>query len=219
MPEEYDQEQYADDSVSESDIDDLVNRANTAEAQNMQLNQALTSLSKDDKDDNFLHHQISTQELIEKLEHFYKGDFQGANEAGDYVWIEQEDKTKVTFNDYGVTSMMDIITKYIDKNTILSYYPEERIYEIIGDLGEELVLFILCNYEKIGMDTHYKKTKFRIVITTTLHIIESTYRRALRGRTMEDINQSKIIGQFGRIEQPQPQVMRQPRMMQRILGR
>ena len=47
----------------------------------------------------------------------------------------------------------------------------------------------------MGMDTYFKKTKFRVIIITTLHIIESTYRRAIRGRTSEDINQSRIVTQ------------------------
>ncbi len=90
---------------------------------------------------------------------------------------------------------MEIVTKYLDKNTVLSNYKEERIYEILADIGEEMTLVVFCNYEKMGMDTAYKKSKFRIIVVTTLHIIESTYRRALGGKTSEDLNQSRIVTQ------------------------
>lgn len=209
--------EYSDD-INSTDVDDLVNRANQAEARNVELSQALSGVANSKKDDNFLHHQISTDEMLEKLEHFYRGDFQGEDENGDIVWKAQTDKDLVTFNDFGVTSLMEIVTKYIDKNTILSYYTSERIYEILADIGEDLVLFLLCNYEKIGMDTYFKKTKFRLIITTTLHIIESSYRRSLNGKTMMEINQSRVISQFGNIPggQPSPQARINP--IAKLLG-
>ncbi len=207
------------DEVTENQLIELEDQLQEMQSKNVQLNQAMTSLSSENKDENFLHYQISTQELIEKLEHFYRGDFQATDEEGNTYWEEQDNKDLVTFNDFGVTSMMEIVTKYIDKNTMLSYYTEERINQILGGLGDELVLFILCNYDKLGMDTHFKKSKFRLIVVTTLNIIESTYRRALRGRTMEDLNQSKVVGQFGNMPNEQPRSMGRPNIIRRIIGR
>lgn len=205
--------------MTQEDINELMNRANTAETKNVELQQAMTSLSTEKMDGNFLHHQISSQELLEKLEHFYRGDFQGENEVGDIVWKKQPNNDLVTFNEYGVTSLMEIITKYIDKNTLLSNYTEKRIYEIIRDLGNDLILFMLCNYEQIGMDTYFKKTKFRLIITTTAHTIESCYRRAIDGKTMEELNQSKVVGQFGNnIPSSVSPIERKLNPVQRFLG-
>ncbi len=205
--------------LTQSDINDLIQRASTAETKSAELTQAMSSLSAERTDSNFLHHQISTQELLEKLEHFYRGDFQGENSLGDMVWKNQENKELVTFNEFGVTSIMDIIARYIDKNTILSNYTEKRIYEIIRDIGNDLILFILCNYEQMGMDTHFKKTKFRLIITTTSHTIESCYRRAIDGKTMEELNQSKVVGQFGGNNiQQNPQQERNLNPVQRVFG-
>ncbi len=206
-------------NLTQEDINELIQRASSAETKNIELTQAMSSLSSERIDNNFLHHQISTQELLEKLEHFYRGDFQGENDLGDMVWKNQENKALVTFNEFGVTSIMDIIARYIDKNTILSNYTEKRIYEIIRDIGNDLILFVLCNYEQIGMDTHFKKTKFRLIITTTSHTIESCYRRAIDGKTMEELNQSKIIGQFGSNNlRPQQQQERNLNPVQRAFG-
>ena len=190
------EEEYQDE-VSEDQIQEIINRADKVEADNVKLSQALNVMGSDKREGNFLHHQISTEDMIDKLEHFYRGDKQGYNADGDLVWKKQKNKELITFNEFGVTSLMEIIVKYIDKNTLLSSYTEDRIYQIIADLGKELILFILCNYEKMGMDTHFKKTKFRLIITTTTHIIESTYRRAIGGKTLLEINQSRVIGQFG----------------------
>ena len=110
-------------------------------------------------------------------------------------FVEVLDEELVLFNDYGVNSIMSIIGNYIDKNTILSNYDEMRINEIMADLGDELANFIYCNYEKMGMDSNFKKTRFQLTVLTILHAIESTYRRALRGKTMEDLNSSRIFTQ------------------------
>lgn len=151
-----------------------------------------SSFSDRNIDSNMIKAQMETQELLERLEHFYRGDFQKPNEKGKLIWVPQKDKELVTLNDFGVSSMMEIVSKYLDKNTVLSYYTEERIYEVLADLGDDLVTFMFCNYEKMGMDTRFKRSKFRILITSTLHIIESAYRRAIRGQTFENLNQSKL---------------------------
>ena len=206
------------DEINSDDINELVNRARKAEARNVELSGALNGVANSKKDDNFLHHQLSTEEMLEKLEHFYRGDFQGQDDNGDIVWKKQTNKDLITFNDFGVTSLMEIVTKYIDKNTILSYYTSERIYEILGDIGDDLILFILCNYKKIGMDTYFKKTKFRLIVTTTLHIIESSYRRSLGGKTLAEINQSRVISQFANPTIPQQQPQQKINPIARFFG-
>jgi len=215
--EQEEQEAQMTDDISAQDINDLVNRATRAEDTNMQLSRAMSSFSEEKKDANFLHLQISTEKMLEKLEHFYRGDVMKEKD-GNLKWEQQKNKDLVTFNEYGVTSIMEIVTKYIDRNTILSNYSEERIYEIMGDLGDELTLFILCNYVQLGMNTYFKKTKFRTVITSTLHIIESTYRRAIRGKTLEEMNQSRVIGQFGEAQQPVQTFNRKRNFMEKIMS-
>lgn len=184
------------DEVDSGQVNDLIDRVNSAESRNAKMSQAIQTMSAEKKDGNFLHYQLSTDELLDRLEHFYRSDFQGYDDDGDLVWKKQTNTDLVTFNDFGVSAIMEIVSKYVDKNTILSDYSEERIYQILSDIGDELIMFILCNYEKMGMDTHFKKTKFRLIITTTTHIIESTYRRAKSGNTLKEINQSRVVGQF-----------------------
>jgi len=204
---EYTGQEDLNDNITDKDIEDLITRAESAEDQNTKLNHAMNTLSAGARDSNFLHLQISTQELLERLEHFYRGDYQSP-EDGDLIWKAQTDKALITFNEFGVTSMMEIVSKYIDKNTILSYYKEERIYEILSDLGDELVLFLLCNHVQMGMDTYFKKTKFRMIIITTLHVIESCYRRSVHGRTLDKLNETTVRGEFGTMTRPNEEPIR-----------
>ena len=161
---------------------------------NTQQSIDLSANSIINKNENLIQYQIENTELLDKLEHFYRGEYIGTIN-GETAWVLPEDQTQIPMNKFGVSSMMEIVSKYIDKNTTLSYYSENRIYEVMADLGDELILFVLCNYEKMGMNDKVRKTKFRLLIVTTLHMIESTYRKAISGKTVEEINQSRIISQ------------------------
>lgn len=183
-------------------------------SKNLEMNSALSaSTYKGNEDNNLIQYQIETGEMLEKIEHFLKGERLATDEDGSEGWtgpkktiqVELEDgtieerevlnETLVLFNEYGVNSIMSIIGNYIDKNTILSFYDEMRINEILADLAEELAKFIYCNYEKMGMDTEFKKTRFPLSVLTIIHAIESAYRRAMKGKTFEDINSSRIYTQ------------------------
>lgn len=209
------EEEAYSDNVEENEISNLRDDIEGTGAMASATSDAMAASGGVNKDSNFLHIQISNAEMLEKLEHFYRGDTWGVDKDQNYGWIAPTNLELVTFNDFGVSTMMDIVTKYIDKNTTLSSYNEERIYEILGDLGDELVLLILSNYKQMGMNTYFKKTKFRIVVVTTIHMIESAYRRALRGKTLEEVNQSRVIGQFGNTERGNygPQSTRNSRMV------
>lgn len=208
------------DEITEEDLMNLARRAQSAEANSAKMGQALSSMYGERQDKNFLHHQIATEELLDKLEHFYRGDQKVYDEEGNVDWIEQPNKDLVTFNEFGVAAIMGVIAKYIDRMTILSNYTEQRIYEIIADIGDELILFILSDYEQLGLDTYFKKTQFRLIITTTCHMIESAYRRALHGQTLEELNQSKIVGQFGEPSKQsfQTQPNKKQNAIQRLIG-
>ncbi len=162
---------------------------------NVDLATSASGFAAVNKNENLITYQIENSELLDKLEHFYRGEYIGTTENGDVGWVKPGDQTQIPLNEFGVSAMMEIVSKYIDKNTTLSYYSETRIYEILADLGEELILYILSNYEKMGMNDKFRKTKFRLLVVTTIHMIESTYRKSLAGKTIEEINQSKIVSQ------------------------
>ena len=188
-------------------IEQLENELKATQGKNVEVSSQMHSLVSANKNENVIQYQIENVELLEKLEHFFKGEYIGT-ENGEVGWVTPKDKSQIPLNEFGVSAMMEIVSRYIDKNTTLSYYGEMRIYEILADLGEELILYILCNYEKMGMSDKFRKTKFRLLIVTTLHMIESTYRKAISGKTIEEINQSRIISQSDFIGQRslQPQL-------------
>lgn len=189
-----------DDSVGQF-VQQLQDELGRVSAENINLKSTMSmGQMAESKDRNLVEVQIETRQLLDDLERFYRGQIEQIEiDNGDGTrsiqWKKPENTELVTFNEFGVSSLMEILHRYIDKNTSLSWYTEERIYEILGDIGDEMILFIECNYEKMGMDTYFKKTKFRLIIATTLHTIESTYRRALRGNTFTELNRSTLVTQ------------------------
>lgn len=112
-----------------------------------------------------------------------------------YQYVEVLDEEKKPLNEYGVAELMRIISMYVTKETFLSNYDEMRINEIMGDLGDELNNFLYCNYEKMGMNSKFKESKFSLIILNILHTVESCYRRAIGGAEQGYLRSRAIVTQ------------------------
>ena len=112
-----------------------------------------------------------------------------------YKYVEVLDEEKKPLNEYGVAELMRIISMYVTKETFLSYYSEERINEIMGDLGDALNNFLYCNYEKMGMDSKFKESKYTILILNIIHTVESCYRRAIGGAEQINLRSRSLVTQ------------------------
>ncbi len=177
-------------------LEELQVEQNKLKGQNVQLSQALASSSfQGGVGNNLIEYQLESGELLSRLEHFLRGEYISVDEDGNESWTKQKNAKLILLNEYGISCIMTIIGSYIDKNTLLSTYDELRINEILADLGDELADWIYCNYEIIGMNTDFKKTRFKLLVLNILHTIETAYRRAIGGETREALNSAKIFTQ------------------------
>lgn len=122
-----------------------------------------------------------------------------------YKKVEVVDNNLIVMNDYGVQMIMALLSSYLNRNTILSNYKAERIYEILFVLGDELSDMIFCNYEKMGMDTQWKKSRYTFIVMNILHMVESAYFRALEGNELESLRSARVVTQnqpLGQQQQP-----------------
>lgn len=188
MPEE---EEY------EEAIESLANQNKELQNKNLGLHGVISgSQFLGQQNDNLIKYQLDTDAILERIEHFLKGDVIKVDDITGNVYYEvPEDKNEINFNRYGVNEFMRIISMYVTKETFLSLYEEIRINEIIGDLGDALTDFLFCNYEKMGMDTKFKESKFTLIVLNILHTIENCYRRALGGAEQENIKTRAIVTQ------------------------
>lgn len=175
--------------------DQLQTELNQLNAKNAELMQGISASNFGGlNDDNLIQQQLETDKILERIEHFLKGDEIKVKD-GNVFYVTPKDPQQQNFNKYGVAELMRIISMYVTKETFLSYYEEDRINEIMQDIGDALTDFIYCNYEKIGMNTKYKETKYHLLVITILHTIESCYRRALNGNEQEHLRTRAIVTQ------------------------
>ena len=183
------------DEQTEDYIKKLEEDLGVLRSKNSEVTNALAGSSYASNQSNLIEFQLDPGDMLSRIEHFLRGDYISVDQEGNEVWTKQTDSNLILFNEYGVNSIMIVIGNYIDKNTMLSTYDDMRINEILGDLGDAIAKFIYYNYEKMGMDTEFKKTRYEVIVLMIIHNIESTYRRAIRGDTRIDLNSAKIFTQ------------------------
>lgn len=178
-------------------VNGLVEENQGLSSRNNQYVSALSSAGIINRDNqNLAIWQVDEANLLERIEHYLRGDKTYIDEKGNTGYKKQKNKELILLNDFGVSGIMEILSRYIDKGLSLSYFTDEaRINEIIADIGDEIADYFLCNYDKMGMDTPFKRSKFKILVLTTLHNIEFTARKAIKAKQMEEINTGRIITQ------------------------
>lgn len=128
-----------------------------------------------------------------------------------YATKEVLDTSRTNLSEYGVQEVMNTLSMYIRKETFLSWYKEDRIMEILSDVGNQLNKFFLVNYKLMGLDTEYKKTKYPVMVVTILHTVENAYRRALLGQENKGTREGIIITQHQSPNMQMPQTMPIPK--------
>lgn len=147
------------------------------------------------QNENLIVWQLELDNILERIEHLLKGDVVELDNDGNIVYTKPKDTSLIILNDYGVQLIMNVISFYLNRNTILSNYQELRIFEILFDLGNELADVIYINYEKMGMDTIEKKSRHELLILNILHTLESAYNRALGGEERDSLRSARVVTQ------------------------
>ena len=147
------------------------------------------------QENNLIVWQLELDNILERIEHLLKGDVIKDDGQGGMEYTTPEDKRLIILNDYGVQMIMNVISFYLNRNTILSNYTIERIMEILHDLGYELSDLVYINYETMGLDTVEKRSRSTMLVMNVLHMIESSYLRALSGEERDSLRKARIVTQ------------------------
>jgi hypothetical protein len=181
----------------ERELSDAQSKINVA-------NESLASSSfYSGQNENLIVYQLELNDILEKVEHLLRGDVVVEDDKGNLGYKPAKDKQLKVLNEYGVQLIMNVISFYLNRNTILSFYDPDRIDNILYDLGDELSDVIFSNYEKMGMDTAQKKSRYPLLVLNIIHMIESAYKRALEGGEKENIRTARIVTQSDRMNIPQ----------------
>lgn len=180
-----------------SEEQDILNMIGGAGGDNIAAEMSASAYNNmQQQEPNLIQWQLELDNILERIEHLFRGSVLKENkDTGELEYVVPEDKDLVIMNEYGVQLIMNILNFYLNRNTILSNYKEERVYEILRDLGEELADLIYINYEKMGLDSIQKKSRSNVLVMNILHMVESAYNRSLRGGERDSMRTARVVTQ------------------------
>lgn len=138
--------------------------------------------------------QLELNDILEKVEHSLKGDVV-VFENGQLIWKDNPNPKENTLNKKGVQIIMRLLTKYINRNTILSDYTAEEINFKVLDFGKRLNNLIFMKYEEMGMDSEEKRKEYPSLVGALVDIVHSAYARAKDGRERESYRKMISVSQ------------------------
>lgn len=103
----------------------------------------------DDRERSMVKDQLDLSEEIERIEHLLRGHVLKEDGQGNRNWVEPDNNEMVVLSEYGIHLILNTITWYINKNTLLSNYDDETILTKMEDFACDLSDTIFMEYEKI----------------------------------------------------------------------
>jgi hypothetical protein len=183
-----------DDDMNAEQYSLMQNQNNTMRnQQELMLDEANRSMAKD---------QLDLSEELERIEHLLRGHVIEYDKEGNRVWTAPKDSDMIVLSEYGIHLILNTITWYINKNTLLSNYTEETILSKMEDFSTALADVIYMEYERIFEYPSFEdlKTKFndRIKLKTDMRMYAGELAKI---KLNKEIEQEKILKQYeGRIE-------------------
>lgn len=130
------------------------------------------------QENNIAKWQLDLKEDIERIEHLLRGEYPTLSN-GRTIWVKSKDEAKIPFNDYGVGKILNILSFYLNRNTLLSNYDEDTINGKVKQFGKELNNTIFLEYDVMGMDTLEKRKMYFMIVRQLVDVVHSAYLRAL----------------------------------------
>lgn len=146
-------------------------------------------------DENLIKYQLDLKEELQIIEHLLKGHQLKTDNNGNTFYVEPTDERLKPFNEHGVQILLNIISFYLNRNTILSNYDEKVINWKMLDLGYEISDLIFMKYEEMGMDTKEKMKMYPMIIKEILDTVHSAYLRSLNGGERESLRTARTVNQ------------------------
>jgi len=157
-------------------------------------NDVSSSAFESTQSEDLIKFQLELNSILEKIEHMLRGDIITFKNGNRY-YIKDKTKKMSLLNEYGVQLVMNILTNYLNRNTILANLKEEEIYQSIENFGKELADLFYMKYEQIGLDTVQKRQTFSMMITELTDIVRLAYSRAKNGLERISLREARQVTQ------------------------
>jgi len=162
---------------------------------NRQLTKGQISMFDSPNDDNLIRYQLDLRQELDRIYHLLRGDQIKEDEEGNIIYVEPEKENLKPFNEFGVQLIMNVLSFYLNRNTILSNYDSDTILWKVYDFGRELADLIFNRYEEMGMDTYEKMKMYPMIIKELVDSVHSAYLRAWRGGERDSLKTARVVTQ------------------------
>ena len=99
------------------------------------------------KEPNIIEYQLDVTPILDRIYHLLSGHQIKRLPNGAEVWAEPDDDRLKILTDYGVKQIMQLLSFYINPNTLLTNLDELQVSQETHDFGEELADLMFCKYE------------------------------------------------------------------------
>ena len=198
MEQNYTQEQY------KSDL-------KLAQAQTNQINSgayANTMIGNQGKQ-NLIEWELDFKPELEDIERLLRCDVLIRDKDGEH-WEVNPDKSRIFFNEMGVSDLIRNIIIIVNKGKALSFYDHDEINDRVRQIKHEIRVLIYNNYEDYGMDNDYKMNNYSFIVLSIGSIIEDVYRRAMNGETHKGLSEQRLVTQNDLVNQNQYKMPQTP---------
>ena len=178
--------------------EELINK----QLENTQLRNQQMSQFAGPSEDNLIRWQLDLKEDLDRLYHLLKGHQIKEDAQGNMIYIEPTDDSLKPFNEFGVQIIMNIMSFYLNRNTLLSNYDDDTINWKVLDFGREISDLILTRYVEMGMNTPEKIRMYPMIIKELVDTIHSAYLRALDSGERDSLRTARTINQHENIGMP-----------------
>jgi hypothetical protein len=130
-------------------IQELEAALNAADDEKTQYMASNMSMFGAPSDENLIRWQLDLKEDMDRIYHLLKGHEIREDDKGNIEFVDPEDEDLKPFNEFGIKMIMNIMSFYLNRNTLLSNYDEETINWKVLDFGNDLADLIHNRYEQM----------------------------------------------------------------------
>jgi hypothetical protein len=182
-------------TVPKQYFDEMESAYSKLQNQNQQILSSDTSMFASLTDDNLIRWQLDLKEDLDRIYHLLKGDQKKEDSDGNITYQSASDDASKPFNEFGVNLIMNIMSFYLNRNTLLSNYDEDTINTKVLDFGIEFSDLIHNKYEKMGLDSPEKIKMINMIVLELVDTVHSAYLRALNGGERDSLRTARHVAQ------------------------
>lgn len=123
------------------------------------LNLLQEQMNNSPQQTNYIKEQLSLGEELERIDYLLKGYTLGYDSDGVQKWLPPIDEDMEILSEYGVNHIRQIISWYLNKNTLLSHYDDEMILKKMKNFVHALNTSIYLKYQKVFKYPSFNRCK------------------------------------------------------------